>query len=141
MPFNFALLREIRLKDGIGRKAFAELLGISDDYLYRYESGLREPGVAFVEKLSRYSGVPVGAFLEQDEKLPETPGRPSEIKTLVELINSANRERYVRKVAEERVAELESLNEHLMAVNELCVRYARIQSSELTKPEKAKSCQ
>ena len=57
---------------------------------------------------------------------------------MVELINSANRERYVRKMAEERVAELQSLNEHLMAVNELCVRYARIQSMELAKPEKAK---
>ena len=43
MPFNFGLLREIRLKDGIKREAFAKLLGISDDYLYRYESGLREP--------------------------------------------------------------------------------------------------
>jgi hypothetical protein len=41
-------------------------------------------------------------------------------------------------MAEERNSELENLNGHLMSVNELCIRFVRIQSAELAKPEKSR---
>jgi transcriptional regulator with XRE-family HTH domain len=141
MPFNIGLLREIRVKSGAGRSEFAELLGISKDYLYRFESGLREPGVGFIERLARHSGMPIGAFFQEeweDGGLPEIPGIPSDIKNLTELIRSINRERSLRKTMGKRILELERLTEHFMPVNELHVKQAGILRRELPKPERAK---
>jgi transcriptional regulator with XRE-family HTH domain len=144
MSFNVALLREIRTKHGIGRSDFARLLGISEDYLYRFESGIREPGIDFIEKLSHYSGIPIGAlfgdFGEGDEScdLPEKPGKPSRIKILTELLRDLNQERKMRKTEEKRASELQKLLEHIVAVNELCVRFEEILLMELSAPEKAK---
>jgi transcriptional regulator with XRE-family HTH domain len=143
MPFNVALLREIREKHGIRRSDFAKLLGISEDYLYRFESSMREPGIDFIEKLAHYSGVPIGAFFgdsgeDEDCGFSETPGKPSRIKTLTELLRDLNHERKRRKMEEKRASELEKLLEHMMAVNELSVRFEEILLLELSDPEKAK---
>jgi transcriptional regulator with XRE-family HTH domain len=143
MPFNVALLREIREKHGIRRSDFAKLLGISEDYLYRFESSMREPGIDFIEKLAHYSGVPIGTFFgdsgeDEDYGLLETPGKPSRIKTLTELLRDLNHERKRRKMEEKRTSELEKLLEHMMAVNELSVRFEEILLLELSDSEKAK---
>jgi transcriptional regulator with XRE-family HTH domain len=142
MSFNVALLREIRAKHKIRRVDFAQLLGISEDYLYRFESGMREPGVSFIERLSNYSGIPIGAFFEEpgeeDCVLPTTPDNPDKIKTLTELLRDLNQERNKRKMEEKRASELEKLLEHMMAVNELSVRFEEILLLELSDPEKAK---
>jgi transcriptional regulator with XRE-family HTH domain len=140
MPFNFELLREIRLKDRIERSAFAKLLGISEDYLYRLESGQREPRPGLIEKISRCSGISIGAFFgngEGDDR-SEMSDRPGEIKNMTELINSLNRERSVRKTVEQRIFKLEKLNEHLLAANELNTRLTDILHMELPKSEKSK---
>jgi transcriptional regulator with XRE-family HTH domain len=142
MTFNAALLREIRGMNEAGRPDLAELLGVSRDYLYRLESGLREPGVNFIQRLSRYSGIPIGAFFEEggedDRALPETPEKPGGIKNLTELIRSLNRERSVRKAMERTVSGLERLTEHLMAANELHARLAGVLFQDLPGQERTK---
>jgi transcriptional regulator with XRE-family HTH domain len=138
MPFNTGLLREIRIKSGAGRSEFAELLGISKDYLYRFESGLRAPGVDFIERLARYSGMPIGAFFQEEWEDGALPGMPGDIKNLTELIRNHNRERSLRKTMERRIFELERLTGHFMPVTELHVKQADILRRELPKPERAK---
>jgi transcriptional regulator with XRE-family HTH domain len=142
MPFNIALLREIRAKQGVKRSDFAKLFGISEDYLYRLESGMREPGVDFIERLSCYSGIPIGAFFGESEgedcDLPEAPDRPDKIKTLTGLLRELNQERNKRKMEERRALELRNWIEHLVAVNELCIRFEDILLQELSDAEEAK---
>jgi transcriptional regulator with XRE-family HTH domain len=138
MPFNFYLINEILVNDGISRSDFANLLGITDDYLYRLESGQKGLSVELLEKMSIYSGIPIGTFFYDDADLPDTWDKPSGIKSAAELINRHNCERSVRIEMENRVCELERLTGHLIAVNELHSLAAGILNLELAKPEKSK---
>ncbi|MDR1137257.1 MAG: helix-turn-helix domain-containing protein [Synergistaceae bacterium] len=142
VQFNAAMLREIRLKDGVSVPGFAELLDVSEDYIYRLESGLRNPGLKFLLRLSRYSGFPMDAFFEgygeDDGGLPETPGRPGGIKNPTDLIRSLKQERHVRKTMERNVTELERMCEHFMAACELNASFTKILMTELPKPEQTK---
>ena len=50
-------LKEARLKAGLGRLRCAKLAGIDKPLLYRYELGLRRPGVRNATKIARALGV------------------------------------------------------------------------------------
>jgi transcriptional regulator with XRE-family HTH domain len=138
MSFNFGLLRELRQKHDLRRAEFAGILGISGDRLYRFESGQSLPGIDLLEKIARYLNVQVGAFFSEGVNSGEKPDSLRDRSSLSELINRLNKERYARKIQEERVLELEKLTEHLMYVNELQARLIGIFKLDLPKPERAK---
>jgi transcriptional regulator with XRE-family HTH domain len=136
--FDGSLLKTVRLKNGATQESFADMLGISRNYLYMMESGLRSPGGKLLKKISRCTDVPIESFLVprpefQDE--PDDPGKPG---CLLELSNRLNRERYERKLSENRIGELEKLTEHLMALNDLLFKAGRVYRMEISAPEKAK---
>jgi transcriptional regulator with XRE-family HTH domain len=140
--FQYALLKEIRLAKDIGRQDLAGLFGISDDYLYRLESGLRDPCLNFMEKFSRYFGVSIDPFFDERgdgcQEMFETPDGPGGVKDLTDMIRNLNQERSGRRAMEKRARESERLTEHFMAVCELYARYAEILVSELPQSEKTK---
>jgi transcriptional regulator with XRE-family HTH domain len=140
MSFNFELLIKIRQKNKISRSEFAAVLGISEDRLYRFESGLRLPTVEIIEMAALYAGLPAGAFFEEagDDALERRAGKPGNVKNMLELINRVNRERFKNKILEERILELEKLTEHQMSSFDLQTKYVDIQNLELSKSEKAK---
>jgi hypothetical protein len=111
---------------------------VTDDYLYRVESGQKGISVELLEKISVYSGISIGTFFYDEGDLPDSEEKPGGIKNATELLNRHNSERSRRMEMESRVCELERLTGHLIAVNELHVRASRILNLELSKPEKSK---
>jgi transcriptional regulator with XRE-family HTH domain len=138
MSFNFGLLKEIRVKNGITRSEFADLLGISEDRLYRFETGLSVPGIVLIERAAYYSGIPFRNFFSEDEDLPETPDRPSRLLNLLQLINSLKKVRLDKKMEEEKVSKLEKMNEHLIYVSDFQGKLTDILRQELPKSERSK---
>jgi transcriptional regulator with XRE-family HTH domain len=138
MSFNYRLLRELRHKSGIKRSDFADLLGITEDRLYRYETGQRRPGVSTIEKIAFYSGVEIGAFFTDDDDSSGTPDKPGKAVNLLDLTNRLNQSRHETKQAKEKEEELARLTEHLMSVNELYVKFSDILSLDLVKQERSK---
>ncbi|GHV44859.1 hypothetical protein FACS1894204_02710 [Synergistales bacterium] len=138
MQFDFVFLRETRLKNKIGCSAFAVLLGISVDYLYRFESGRRKPNIKIVGKMAHLFGVSIEAFYIGGVESKRVIIAPDTTMNLLAVTNSLNRERYMRKMADERIFELEKLTEHLLCVNALYVQFSDILRLGLPKPVMAK---
>ena len=57
-------LKEARIEAGLGRLRCAKLAGIGKPLLYRYELGLRTPGVENATKIARVLGVEIGDIEE-----------------------------------------------------------------------------
>ena len=53
-------LKEARIEAGLGRLRCAKLAGIGKPLLYRYELGLRTPGIENATKIARVLGVEIG---------------------------------------------------------------------------------
>jgi transcriptional regulator with XRE-family HTH domain len=138
VDFDGSLLKTARLKIGITQSRFADMLGVSRNYLYMLESGLRSPGEKLLKKISFCTDVPAENFLDPQSALQNTPGDPNKASCLLDLANRLNRERYERKLLEARIVELEKLTEHLMALNALLFQTSRIYCLTITAPEKAK---
>jgi transcriptional regulator with XRE-family HTH domain len=138
MTFNFGLLRDIRLKDGISRSDFADLLGISEDRLYRFERGQSEPKLGLIEKISYYSGIAADNFFTKNGAPAEKPNEPSKIVSLLSLVDRLNKARFEKKMEEDKVLELERLTEHLLYVNELHGKLVGILRSDAPKEETLK---
>jgi transcriptional regulator with XRE-family HTH domain len=96
------------------------------------------PTLDILEQIAHYLGVRVGAFFDEEPDAGEKPDDPHKKTSLLELINRLNKERYARKIQEERVLELEKLTEHLMYVNELQAKLISIFNLDLPKPERTK---
>jgi transcriptional regulator with XRE-family HTH domain len=57
-------LKEAKLMAGLGRLRCAKLAGIGKPLLYRYELGLRRPGIENATKIARVLGVEIGDIEE-----------------------------------------------------------------------------
>ena len=128
MSFNFRLVREIRQRDSIRRADLANLLGISDTYLYMLEKGLKRPRLELIEKIARVIGVPVAELL-LDETSSDEDGRGEahdNARTLVDLKNKVEHERRGRLKAEKSALEHERKNERLESVIGLYRRFGDI---------------
>lgn len=136
--FDGALLKTARLKSGATQDRFAGMLGISRNYLYMLENGLRSPGGKLLKKISFCTDVPVENFIDPQPAFRDVPDDPGKANCFLELTNRLNRERYEKKVLEGRNGELEKLTEHLMALNALLFRASRVYRLAITAPEKAK---
>jgi transcriptional regulator with XRE-family HTH domain len=76
MLFDFELFRLLRQKEGIKRSDFAHGLGVSDDRLYRFESGQSQPCISLIDKMARSFGLPAEALLRREDE----PSNSEEIK-------------------------------------------------------------
>jgi transcriptional regulator with XRE-family HTH domain len=143
MSFNFSLLKEIRQRNSIKRAHLANLLGISDPYLYMLEKGMKQPGIGLVEKLAGIIGVPVADLLQARPKMPEEDeqqGIHNSMPALVEFKKKLDCERGKSLRAEKRVMELEKENEHLILLLDLHMKFDDIicpQSRIFSKSEMA----
>jgi transcriptional regulator with XRE-family HTH domain len=138
MPFNYAFLDEIMIKDKIDRLKLAKLLGISSDYLYRYQRGLRTDAMlSFIEKAAYYTGYPVIAFISG---AASEDGRNwlRDVTSVFEIIVRSDRDRLARKASEEELLEVVRSNERQVSVNAVLVRVNRILRGEHALPERAK---
>jgi transcriptional regulator with XRE-family HTH domain len=139
MPFSCRLLSGLRLKNGISRSDFAKLLGVSYNHIQKIETGQREPSLDLLRAISLYTGVPAGAFLEnEDDSSLERMDGPEKTTSLIELINDLNRERFTMKILENRILELEKLRDHILAVNALQEKYITILRQDISHIEKGK---
>jgi transcriptional regulator with XRE-family HTH domain len=136
--FDGSLLKAVRLKSGATQERFADMLGVSGNYVYMMESGLRKPGKKLIRKISLCTDVPIENFLAPQPEFQDEPDDPGKPDCLLELTNRLDRERYERHVSEGRNAELEKLTEHLMALNDLLFKANRVYRLEISTPEKAK---
>ena len=136
--FDGSLLKAARLKSGATQDRFASLLGISRNYLYMLESGLRSPGEKLLKKISFCTDVPAQNFIDPQSTFQDVPDDPGKANCYLELTNRLDRERYKNKSLEDRNGELEKLTERLMAHNALLFQANRVSRLDITAPEKAK---
>ena len=57
-------LKEARVDAGLGREKCARLAGVNEPLLYRYEAGLRRPGMENATKIAGVLGVGFGEVEE-----------------------------------------------------------------------------
>lgn len=60
-------LKNWRTSRGLTQAAAAELLGLTEPTLCRYEKGSRTPSLAQAAKLSEQTGIPMDGFVKQSE--------------------------------------------------------------------------
>jgi transcriptional regulator with XRE-family HTH domain len=136
MPFNCELLRKIRREGSITRVGLANLLGITETYLYMLEKGKKEPSLKLIEKIVEILGVPVEKFLEE-EAMADEVGIYDNVTALVDLRKKLESERHSRLKAEKHVLELERKNEHFEAIIGMHTRFEDILcQTSLTEEEK-----
>jgi transcriptional regulator with XRE-family HTH domain len=138
--FNYALLVGLRLKNGFDRFTFANFLGISYSHLCKIESGVREPSLDVLRKISECTGVSAGEFLKNSDEKPlfENINSPEEITGVAVLSRDLYKEKFLRKNLEDRVSELERLLTHALAVHEFQEKYIMILRQKLPTTEEAK---
>jgi transcriptional regulator with XRE-family HTH domain len=139
MPFNYELILEIQQRDSIRRSDLADLLGISDNYLYRIERGMRQPGIALTQQISAVMGIPVDRLL--GERSGMRKGSEPEIhegfRAWADMKNKLDRKCDELAFTEKCNLELKRTQEHLRAVIDLHVRFANIVcNSSLSRNEK-----
>jgi transcriptional regulator with XRE-family HTH domain len=139
MPFNCRLLIGLRLKDGIRRSDFAKLLGVSYNHIQKIETGQREPSLDLLRKIARYTGVPAGTFIgDEEESSLEDVNGSEKITTLMDVISDLNRERFTMKAMGSRILELEKLRDHILAVNALQEKFIVILGQDISHVERGK---
>ncbi|MBM7622997.1 helix-turn-helix domain-containing protein [Sporohalobacter salinus] len=60
-------IRNLREKENLTRKELAKLIGYSEDYIYKIETGKREVSKAFLDTISRAFNIPRSYFFKDDE--------------------------------------------------------------------------
>jgi transcriptional regulator with XRE-family HTH domain len=136
--FNGSLLKAVRLKSGATQAHFADMLGVSGNYVYMMESGLRRPGRKLLKKISHCTDVPIESFLVSQPEFQDEPDDPGKPGCILELTRRLDRERYEKKLLGGRILELEKLTEHIVALNDLLFKANRVCRLEISAPEKAK---
>ncbi len=68
-------LQALRLRDGISQDRLGVIVGLEESSssarMSRYENGVHEPTISFVEKLAAHFNVPVAYFYCEDDLLAE----------------------------------------------------------------------
>ena len=131
--FNAALIREIRRKKSIRQVDFAKLLAVSEAYLSMLEKGLREPSLTLIKKLVIVTEIPVEKWLSIEplsESEETSCSMRNDVQSVMVIKRNLNRERRERQKAEERIWELEQVNERLLAEIYLREHYEVIICSE-----------
>jgi transcriptional regulator with XRE-family HTH domain len=144
MRLNINLIFEMMRRNSIERNDLANLLGITTTYLYMLEKGKRKPSLSLTRRISKFTGVPLGKLL-LEENTPEAGEKtetcdnenvPAEVKD--ELAG----ERHERLQAEKINMTLTLENERLVAVIGLHRRFEDIScGTPLSKEEKLKKLQ
>lgn len=75
-----ALIRALRLAEGMTQAALAQALGVSDKAVSKWENGRGAPDVSLLPQLSQLLGVDPGELLRG--KLPENPAARGNMKHL-----------------------------------------------------------
>ena len=139
MSFNCGLLVGLRLKDGLERSDFAKILGVSYNHVQKIETGQREPSLDLLRKIAKYTGVPAGAFIgDDDESSPDAVDGLGKIAWITDVLNSLNRERFRMKTLEKNLAGSEKLRDHMLAVIELQEKYIAVLMQDISPVEKGK---
>lgn len=60
-------LRKLREYKRLDRKALANILGITYQAVFQYESGVREPSVSLLQKISSFFGVTIDYLINGDD--------------------------------------------------------------------------
>jgi transcriptional regulator with XRE-family HTH domain len=136
--FDGSRLKAARLKSGATQKRLADMLGVTRNYVYMMENGLRSPGKRLLKKISFCTDVPAENFLNPQSAFKYAPDDTNKADCLLDMSNRLDRERYEKHVSEGRNVELEKLTEHLMALNALLFQASRVNRLEISAPEKAK---
>ena len=121
MTMKPEIIRKIREKTTLSRSEFADLLGVTENYLYRVESGMRKPSMKLLEAMAELSGVTVRKLTDIAEEPDEAEAERavSAAHMYIEAITKLRHERHNRKDLEMRNAALEHALEHLWAVVQL----------------------
>jgi len=140
MAVESGIISEIREKSALTRSEFAALLGVSENYLYRVETGSRKPGMKLLWQISKLSGVPMENLMNVSKEPdgPEIERVFSGARMYLEAVNKLRRERHNRKDLEERNSELEHAIEHLMALIHLHLQFEDIVCQGLSKSQMLK---
>lgn len=122
------IICEIMKKTSLSSDEFADMLGISKNYLYRLENGVRKPSVDLLEKLAELSGVSIGTLVEafHDSTGPEAAKFFFGIRRHIDTLGKLRRERSERLEIEQRNADLEYTVEHMDALLQLHFLLVRI---------------
>jgi transcriptional regulator with XRE-family HTH domain len=128
--YSFGVIREIRERDSIRRRDLANVLGISEHYLYMIEKGYRRPGAGLIARIAKAIGVPVETFLlgreKSDAELGEETVTDNGLRAFTDLQGRLDRERHFRRESDKRNLELEWTVEHLASLIGLHVRFEDI---------------
>jgi transcriptional regulator with XRE-family HTH domain len=139
MPFNFVLMSKVMIEGSIKRSSFANLLGISSDYLYRLEKGLKtDIKLSLLEKIAGYTGYSAGAFILGNDDSEEKICKPGKAASIVEIAGRSDRDRLARIASDEKVQTLEKLTAYLLSYNEFVMRTNAILHKGLPLAEKSK---
>lgn len=133
------IISEILEKTSLSCDEFADILGISKNYLYRLEIGARKPSLELLEKLAALSGVSTGTLVDafHDSTGLEAAKFFSGIRRHIDTLSKLRRERSERLEIEQRKIEIEQRNadleytvEHMEALLQLHLLIGRIWKKE-----------
>lgn len=113
-------------------KEFAQILGVTKNFLYRLEKGLSKPSKNLLERLAELSGVSIGTLVEafNDSTGPEAANFFAGIRRHIDTLNKLRRERNKRLEIEQRNADLEYTVEHMETLLQLHMLIGRIWKKE-----------
>jgi transcriptional regulator with XRE-family HTH domain len=117
------------------------LLGVSDNYLYRIERGMRQPGFELIQQISAVMGVPIGKLVGEQVGMTEgsNPGMCERGCPLADIKDQFTRDRDSLISAEKDNRELKQTVEHLSVLIDLHVRFENIVcDNSLSQSEKMK---
>jgi transcriptional regulator with XRE-family HTH domain len=139
MSFNCGLLVGLRLKDGIERSDFAKILGVTYNHIQKIETGQREPSLDLLQKIARHTGVPAGAFIDDEEESSlESVNGLGKTAWITDVLNNLNRDRFKMKTLEKNLAESDKFRDHMLAVIELQEKYIAILRRDISPVERGK---
>ncbi len=78
MPNFLSNLKELRISQHLTQKQLADKLGVSQNAVYMWENGLREPAFGMVEKIAEILGVPVHEIMSWKEFDKYTMGKEAD---------------------------------------------------------------
>lgn len=133
------IIRKIREQATLTRGVFAKMLEISENYLYRLESGIRKPGLKLLKKVAQTCGVPFEELLDVANEPDEAEAeRLCEVaRMFIKAVLKTRSEHRSRLDLEERYAKLEYKLGHFAVLIHFHLQFEEIICNEsLTKKEK-----
>ena len=65
-------IRQLRISATMTQKELADKLGVSQNAIYNWENGKREPNVETLEKIAKLFNITISQLLEQENNFPST---------------------------------------------------------------------